>query len=891
MTLRRFFPTPKIGADNGATSITITAGRWRSAARASARVWLILITSAAFLDLIVSAIITIPNIDRQSLDGIVFNVAALSLGIAISVLVGLFAPQVWYRVIVAALLLPTLALAITSSNSTAAFTIIILLATFCWFGRAITGMIYRECETIEAWTLGSALGIALIATTGLLFGTIGRLNTVSLWPLCLALLAILVLCRRSEIVADIAELHTWSRHSTERDWLKFIVAGITIACLWLNFIGALAPEIYTDAIRQRLVTAVRFAHQGNLVLNDPDLAVANDPALGEITYAVAIAMGSIQTAKLFHWLTGVLCALAVFTIGRRLSGVYAGGLAGAIFYCTLVVAYLSQTAYLDLLTTLFALAAVLALLIGSQLNSRLVALSGILLGAGVAVKLHFVYVAVGVALLALLILGQGSRKRIIPMMGILISVAGLTVTPWLVRSYLITGVVPGLALVSATASNLTSAAATPLGDLNDFGYGRSLLNLITLPFTVTFSSAHFGGLQMVSGLLGGHIGFAALGFVPLALFIRGRHLTIPLLISTAVASLGWFYTAQYLRYGLPMFALLCCVAGGAYTAVYEQESRQGRIIFRSIFGTLIILGVIARVQMPDTAHRLAFGLENRDSYLAQWLGRDGAGNYEVLQLINADPTATRVLTMYDGARLYTDIRLTQPWMQGVDLYTHDSEENVLANLERGGFSHILIDRSAWWSDRWVRDGITVIDEDFLRRNTRLVGGSNSCYLYRILPPEQRDQETWTQGPELLIGGGFTDPDTIRQAGWATTGTLLFDYSEAHMNKDIGAVQLSEHGTIASTVEIKPESTYLFSLTARGVAQNGTVQLRIEWLDRNGAIMQTAIEQVPTNVQTYRRFSMLATAPTGSTAATVSAMAQAEQQWVDNVSFGVFSGTK
>ncbi|MFN8515661.1 MAG: hypothetical protein U0232_08165 [Thermomicrobiales bacterium] len=93
-----------------------------------------------------------------------------------------------------------------------------------------------------------------------------------------------------------------------------------------------------------------------------------------------------------------------------MGGPLAGGLGAFAFYTTVMA--LSQTAYLDFFTTLFAVAPMAILLARRRPDWRVAILAGVCLGFGVATKLHFGYVAVGsCATLGLLALRQGGLPR------------------------------------------------------------------------------------------------------------------------------------------------------------------------------------------------------------------------------------------------------------------------------------------------------------------------------------------------------------------------------------------------------------------------------------------------------------------------------------------------
>jgi len=493
----------------------------------------------------------------------------------------------------------------SSHNLVASIALFTILLPAVWLGRELTSTFFNGPSKFEAWCLGTTFGIGIIAAASFIFGILGILRPSVIWPLFLSILLTLLIGARKQLRSDTIAAARWLAQPIKREPAYLFLAGIGLAFFWLNFIGALAPEIRSDSTRQRLVTAVYFANRGEIASTPPELDVAAAPALGEITYALIVATGTEQSAKLFHFLAGLFCTMSIFAIGRRLGGQHVGYLAAAFFYLTWIVAFLSQTAYLDLFTTLFAVTAAQIFLICKITDWQTVIAGGICIGLGVAVKVHFGYIAVGLALMAvILMLGQVSPRRGFLLTATLIVATVLTSGPWLARSYSLTGLVPGMQLSAMALSNNAKA----LGDLPEFGYGRSIMNFLSIPFTVTFLSGRFGGAQTPPLMTGGHIGYLIVGILPLLLVKRQQQLCIALFIGSLGASLLWFNTAQYLRYGLPILGLLAPVSAVAYISAWcNAGTKYKRAVLNGLLCCLVMLGSLVRMQLPDMSHAFAFG--------------------------------------------------------------------------------------------------------------------------------------------------------------------------------------------------------------------------------------------------------------------------------------------
>jgi 4-amino-4-deoxy-L-arabinose transferase-like glycosyltransferase len=763
-----------------------------------------------------------------------------------------------------------------------------LLVPSVWLGHELVVALLHEADAITVWAIGGAFGCGIVVCLGFVLGESGLLRPQAIWPILLVIVVVLVLTARRRMLADVSAFYAWLRRPITRDPLPLLLAGAGIAVYWINLIGALAPEITSDAVRQRLATAARFAAAGQLTANNSALVVARDPAAGEIAYATALAIGPLQSAKLFHFIVGLGCAAAIFALGRRLGGARAGALASFAFYTMPLVGSLSQSAYLDLIPTLCGVAAALIILSRERPDWHAALAAGICLGIGVAVKIQFGYVAVGIAvILSIVSLRRGGVLATARLVAILSMTAVIVAGPFLVRSYVLTGNIPGLAIGTQSLTRTAGQEPATLGILNVFGYGRSLGDLIRAPFDLTVRSGAFTGdtTRRYWGPFGGHLGFLLFGLAPLLALarLRSRRLMLALLAGAAIAFLLWFYTVQYLRYGLPIFALLCPVAGVAYALTHARiQDNAGRTISNGLLLLLAAATVATGVSVPNVEWHYTLGRENATSYLTQYLAC--CGGYTALRLLDTEPGATHALAIPEQAQLYTRVPLSSPGDGALAPALSGTDEQVLAWLDASGYSHIIIDRRLLALLRPDWDQATAIDEDFLRRNAVLVGGDHNAYLYRLLPPDQRGgQLPWAQGEELLPNGGFETTPSGAPLGWTPTGQPRYDSSGSMSNDGKEAVLLTPQDALATSVNVIPNRQYLLSHATWSAAGPGEARLYLEWHDSAGHIIGIADETVPVSQRGYHTFSMLATAPAGATTVTVRLAATQGDVWFDDVS--------
>ena len=127
--------------------------------------------------------------------------------------------------------------------------------------------------------------------------------------------------------------------------LNKLFLGLLVIQVAVNLIGALGPELGFDALWYHLTEAKLFLSRHSIAPIPGNLLYWSGlPRLGELIYM-------LLPGKLVHWGAGALAAYFIY----RLSGVGAS----LLWYSTLLVGWLSTSAYVDLLAVAFLLGAYL----------------------------------------------------------------------------------------------------------------------------------------------------------------------------------------------------------------------------------------------------------------------------------------------------------------------------------------------------------------------------------------------------------------------------------------------------------------------------------------------------------------------------------------------------
>ncbi len=352
-----------------------------------------------------------------------------------------------------------------------------------------------------------------------------------------------------------------------------------------------------------------------------------------------------------------------------------------------------------------------------------------------------------------------------------------------------------------------------------------------------------------------------------------------LLLGALASLLVWFAIAQYVRYALPIIAILCALGATAYALLWRRSGATSKPGFSALPLVLAAAGLIAYLNTvlvyPGLVpYRVVLGQQTKADYLA-----DRIAPYSALQLLNQEPNATGAWTAGGYARLYSQVRLGEGVLVPPAGTTNTAD--LFAALDWNGYSHIIIDRNSLYPG-W--DASIYLDEEELRRNTILVGGDHNAYLYRIVPPDQRGHDqSWARGRELLPNTGFEEIDDGVPRDWNFKGSSIKDATEAGYQTPGNAVLLRDGSSLRTAVRVVPGAQYLLSHATKSTGEYGLARLQINWYTESGEPDGVSIDVVPTSPLGYHRFSLLATAPPDARLATVILQTHFGQALFDDIS--------
>jgi 4-amino-4-deoxy-L-arabinose transferase-like glycosyltransferase len=760
-----------------------------------------------------------------------------------------------------------------------------ILFAWCETGRLTLGALrIARTDWLQRATLSAGIGAGLWALYGLGLGVLGFLNIATIIvPMALLLASIAWRHRRG--------VHTWRATLTRLSvvprapgWLETLLWCCLAFSLLLGYCMALAPELMSDAYRVHLALARTYA-ESQRVTAIANQAQSYQPIHGQILFTIGTVLHGQILAKLVHTLTGVLAVIGVGLLARHGAGRQAGLLAATLFAMTPVMMWEAGTAYTDAFVVLYVVLALLALLLWQRSGRAAWALIlGALIGFGLAAKLSFAFVTVALMLTIFVVGRRGGSVLGRVGAGCLVALGAImTSSGWLLRTYLLTGTIPGLSLITAVLGLYSGRGDTAetLANLPGFGIGSSLRSLVILPYEITVRSALFG--ENPNGFLG--FGFLLLlPFAPLAL-IRPNRTVITLLIVTVTTYLAWFYSAQYIRYLLPTLASLAAlisigvarfgaVLGIGAHAIRRQLHDGTRLIACGIIATSAVFYLATILIYPGAIPvRLISGDQSPQEYLASRIAM-----YDTLQhLDQLVPPGTPVAVIPDGWQLYTHARLFTAFNGAPDLIWAPTAEAAVRALLKQNITYIVFYPAAV-SPTWVN--FPLLRPGALQPYADIVYNARGVTLYRLRAPGTADAP---QGAELLRNPGF-EQGAATPTDWVAIGTPEYriDGSRAHSGQR-GVLATTQTG-FHQQVAVEADKPYILSYYARADQGGCQARLQINWLDTNKQFVTTSIDVVNVG-DDWGPQTMWVTAPPNATTGLVYISTHLDSRcWFDDYSF-------
>ncbi|KKQ35185.1 MAG: Dolichyl-phosphate-mannose-protein mannosyltransferase protein [Microgenomates group bacterium GW2011_GWA2_37_6] len=219
-------------------------------------------------------------------------------------------------------------------------------------------------------------------------------------------------------------------------FLFLLLAGV-------NLIGALGPELSFDALWYHLTLPKIFLESRSIDFISGGLFYYSVmPKLSEMLFIPGLVFGNEVIPKLTQWIFGILTSIVIYKISRRYFDEKLSIIGSLIFYGSLVVAWESTTAYVDLIRTFFEVMALWGFLIWFEKKDRKwLVESAIMLGLAISTKLIAIGSLLIFAVVMIYVFTNNKRyiKQFITNIHVYMYISIFISFPWFAYAFLTTG--------------------------------------------------------------------------------------------------------------------------------------------------------------------------------------------------------------------------------------------------------------------------------------------------------------------------------------------------------------------------------------------------------------------------------------------------------------------
>ena len=523
---------------------------------------------------------------------------------------------------------------------------------------------------LEGWVFSAALGLGFLGYSVLITGLFHFLYAGVWWWLTVLGLAVF----RSEIGDFVRELEAGIRSQSNVGFWFFILMAASIGVL------TALPPTGGDPLCYHLGLPKVFVNQ-HAVSFLPYTANSLFPFLTEMLYALGLLLGGPTLAHLFHWTLGVLGALGTVVLASRFVSPKLSWLAAIVFLSTPGIFHQMPTATNDVAMAVFVLMGFVSLANALEHNENSwFLLSGIFWGFALSVKLiSAIYAAAaGIGWIGVAWMEKKSMRTQIFSMGIWAVALLLFSGIWYLRSYWYLGN-PVYPYFEWKGEGLDVGY-----NVGKHGVGKSLWNLLLLPWNLTMSPGSFGGR-------GNQIGPLFLAFLPglVCISLKKKKHFLHVVFYTLLGAILWFWGPQNQRFLFPLvpFFVVLLVKVVDQWEVIAWSRNPLRLFLSFVFGGTLLLQIGSLARYEIKLLPAAFGKDARQNFLHQT-----ERSYNPSELVNGrTQPGDRVLS--EEIRVF----YFQPQIVREDMFrrqTHylkkfDQPEARLRFLKEKGFTHLL----------------------------------------------------------------------------------------------------------------------------------------------------------------------------------------------------------
>ncbi len=536
----------------------------------------------------------------------------------------------------------------------------------------------------------------------------------------------------------------FDKDQTDQGFQGFSVL-ILVVLVVLALVLALAPPVKTDALVYHLaIPKAYLEHHG--IVNLPNNMYSFFPLLFEMVFLFAMTFGVESLPALCGLGMAFLLLMGLGVYFRQYLSPRLAWFVPVLFFSTPTFFEISASAYIDL-----ALAGFMFFTFYAWDRWRETRLPFWFFYMAVCAAAAWATKLTGLIVLPLVVLGialEGKKDnnpaRVLKHIVIFSGIIFLFMVPWWIRNYLYTGN-PFLPLLMQFLGgegrvNWDPHRAMLFNDyVKNFGMGRGLLDLLLLPYNLTFH-AQPGSLKF-----DGQIGIVFFMLIPaliVGLWKPRSPRWVPLGLCFAVLMFFWFVYFQYVRFLAPAFTALTLLGVAGLEKITRPKSEDGsppRWLGQILLG-VVACGVLFNVNLireswqKKAPWEYVTGKETRDPYLAR-----NISGYPMYQAMNKLNPEAKVLWVYMRNRGYLAERsfhsdsVFEDFTLKSIVEQDASPEGIRRQLQSLGITHLMFDRNYMLGKEaaFSPDHQTALNR-FLKNHTQLLKQKDNFFLVQLV---------------------------------------------------------------------------------------------------------------------------------------------------------------
>ena len=487
----------------------------------------------------------------------------------------------------------------------------------------------------------------------------------------------------------------------------------------LYFIVAMTPTLDGDSLYGYL-TMAREHYLNNTILVNDYYYGSIFPQNGQLITTIGYILGDQITGQLLVvWVMGLLCCFLIFSICKNIANSKSGLIAIIIWYGTYSVAFIAQSAKIDLAWTFFDLLAIYAFMqwhFSDKKNKKekWIIFSGFLLGFAFGIKQVSAFTMViilGIIIIYSLLnkdYGLAKSFKLILLFIVPISIS----FHWIIRTYLLAG------YFFYTGGDLP----------NDYG----VLGI----FKTIWNMSMLGNVIGFEGPMGKSIGPIILCILPSILLYKKIDKRIwEILLFSLIMLILWYNGVQRARHFLPTIGLLSIICGYLVNKLIDTNKRVGQVVLILIvFCSIINIAPWAYVNFVSI-DRFDYLKENDlDLYLEKNIDKFGwYPNYKMTKTVRDSlPNNIKIAALSTGNSYYLGKKFFSASPFTIS-FTQNEEDigikNFYSHLKNFGITHVFLNKYVIKS--WNLDQCWLNREDFIEKYLDKICHYENQILYEL----------------------------------------------------------------------------------------------------------------------------------------------------------------